>query len=583
MLKTFLILFIKLMGIILRPPYTSDTCEGEGRALDRIKQVLDRFNQRKENFRSMGNTVTNSQGKSWEFMDQSDQLSIVSNTTSMPSKMGKSVFRAGSTNQPSMNFAPIPYMPTEDLSTNCHAVSSYPLSTTGNQPVMFLNPASTQNIEEMNIAATQQGANGVMLIFLQNPDECLGEAQRPMFLPNQVVPDHRHGGIEPHAVHNVVVYPGFNKATNQMHPTLNTEPLGLDESGEPLSNVKQFHSKKNVYASQPVPLITAAQSTTTRYYDGGRPSVSNSIHLIPPPATARGSVTTSVDAQNSHLFTPASVQREHSCDSKPNLSTTLSKTHCGISQKNGNSPVNSLASVKCATDARSATTVYQRSNSNVGSSNSKYNSTTNPLPVVAAPAESDAPQYLNSQASAKPLYTDHQSTHGTNRNATGATGTTPQDTSAPVSPYNHAPHSQQRFTRVPSTGSRHLHDSHHSGRSRWNFSMRQQGNNVHNFSGPSSTSNSKNHSQQHLRGGSVYSTLPDDTHRSTLPPDSSLSGNLNVSGNLASSGDHHHHRQNNSSIHYNHANHSNYRPINEGKTNRSQRNRGGGNRRRDAQ
>jgi hypothetical protein len=31
------------MGIILRPPYTSETCEGEGRALDRIKQVVKIF------------------------------------------------------------------------------------------------------------------------------------------------------------------------------------------------------------------------------------------------------------------------------------------------------------------------------------------------------------------------------------------------------------------------------------------------------------------------------------------------------------------------------------------------------------
>jgi hypothetical protein len=116
----------------------------------------------------MGSTVANLQVKSWEFMDQSVQPTIVSNTTSMPSKMGKAVFRAGSTNQPSMNFAPIPYMPSEDLSTNCHAVSSYPLPTTGTQPVMFFNPASAQNLEEMNMTATQQGANGVMLIFLQS-------------------------------------------------------------------------------------------------------------------------------------------------------------------------------------------------------------------------------------------------------------------------------------------------------------------------------------------------------------------------------------------------------------------------------
>jgi hypothetical protein len=113
----------------------------------------------------------------------------------------------------------------------------------------------------------------------------------------------------------------------------------------------------------------------------------------------------------------ASVQSEQSGDSKPNLNTTLSRTQCAISGKNGNSPVNSSASVKCPTDVRSAATVYQRSNSNVGSNNSKYNSTTNTLPTVAAPSESDATQYLNNHTSDKPLYTDQQSTHGTNRNS----------------------------------------------------------------------------------------------------------------------------------------------------------------------
>jgi hypothetical protein len=147
------------------------------------------------------------------------------------------------------------------------------------------------------------------LFFCLNidPEECVGEAQRPMFLSNQVLPDHRHGGVETHAVHNVVVYPGFNNATNQVHSTLNTKPLGVEEAGESVSNAKQFHSKKNVYATQPVPVLTTAQSTTTRYYDGGRPSVSNTVHLIGPPATARGVLTTSMDVHNSHVFTPGKI------------------------------------------------------------------------------------------------------------------------------------------------------------------------------------------------------------------------------------------------------------------------------------
>ena len=587
---------IKVMGVVVHPPYEAENCEGEGRTLDRIKQVLDRFNQRKKNTGSLILSGTQ-QGKTLASTEQATNCQLYSNGRTVPDDNLNPIRHTALRAPAPVMFGRIPYGTNEDMAESCTSSTSYPVSKIEAQPVMFLNstpPTLSAVGDATPMVPVHQGGNGLMLVVFQNPEDCIATVGQPFFVttPNAShVTEHTSCVPEQHPLNRIVAFPTFDTSNAMLLPTLDANGIAPTVIGSAPETSSATFPPSHESVVQPQRSLPS-----NRFHDNLRTSViSNGIQ-----GSTKGSLNkcswanvTEVDQAQGYSSKP--LAKDPSVLSL-NHSTNLLQSSVQHTPLNGNTADSSI-NAETLSENHSTSCIYQRAPANLYDSTSRQNPASGPVPT-----KSNSAQFSNNHLSLQISQNQQQSAVSSNKSnnslAQGAMGDTgsisrispnlsqqSSDASKPVlstpdtTSYNQQANTQQsRYKKVNSAESSSLLENQ-TGRSSWNPSLRNQSGHVQGFMSTSGGPNTKGHHQQTLRQTSLYPGMTSEaTLRGALPNDSSLQGSVSVQSSGMSSSDQHHVNQ---QVHYNNGTHSNYRALNGGKGNRTQRNRATNARRRD--
>lgn len=633
---------IQVMGITVSPPYGPENCEGKGRALERIQQVLERFIQRRKANRTKLNAVQSAvppvaQLSAWPvseqpFVPQFYTLPHGSNPVGYATTQNQST-SALPPHQP-VALAPATFMGGEDGANGSQSIATaYAPAGPGGQPVMFPNSAAgnvpTALGEPGNLMMMQQGANGLMLIVLHAPEDRMAAGDHAMIPAGSVtqsVPGHPE-----RPVYAPVVFANPN-GTNPMLTAAGppgaspgTMSIAADPAGNPVFVPMHVHgagvqlvadmSRLTVSENMasPMPVATPLQRRGPGNAGPGSAAV---------PSQGPGAAANAPPVTLAHGITPTTTTTSEGGPGGSSHHASLPLPHpapfvpatAGDSLSGPSSATTSATGTSSVPESRPSSSPYQRRvpTSTVSQGGIPVS------PSGPSPAGSTNQFTAHTQQQQHQAYA-HQQSGASNGRGNGDLHPSGSSTEAgsmcpltPLSPqlaqhtppvpsqgisstlgtyngnhqqpiHHHQHHHHQRYQRIGSNGSLSLQDtqgtSTSTGRPRWNSSARPQGNQGSALSGITGITSSKG--QQQFRQNVAYG-LHDETL--SRPSSSGEAGAPSAtttglsSGSTPTGGLNHHHASHSSGV--NGGGHSsNYRGMTGGKGNRSQRNRGGGRRR----